>query len=235
MKSGYRSFTLRCRLQLVRDCIASDPAQAQDTRLALSTLRNVCKAASAALLLCVVSSPRSSHGQAVPGGVRGEAIDIFATGAISRTDYSGNDLGVTIGADFTRHFRLLDPSLTVRYNKQIGDTVGEKSFVGGLKLERAYKRFHPYLQLMFGYGVITFNRPSRNADGSFYSYDDSSIYDVGGGFDYDLSHSFALKADVQYQFWSLGRDPEPITFHPAIVGIGLIYRIPYHSLRPRNH
>lgn len=177
------------------------------------------------------------HAQSAPGAVRTQAIDLYGAGAVSQTDYNSTDKGFVVGGDFTYHLHFFDASLDVRYNHVTGDSVGEKSFDGGVKIAKPFGRYHPYAHLLIGYGVITFDHPFTNPDGSLYSYDNSTVYDFGGGVDVDLTRRFALKVDAQYQSWNLGArgDAMSVSFNPNLLSFGVVYHLPYRFLRPRRY
>ncbi len=190
------------------------------------------------VLLCAASAwllPLRAGAQAAATAVRSVSVDLYGGGAVSQTDYNSVDKGFVIGGDFTYHLHYFDASLDLRFNRVTGAAVGEKSFDGGIKLSRAYGRFHPYAHFLVGYGVITFDYPQVNPDGSLYSYDNSTVYDLGGGVDISLTHSFALKVDGQYQYWNLGDTATSIKLNPTLGTIGLVYHLPYRFLRPRHY
>ncbi len=178
-----------------------------------------------------------AHGQATAAAIRSQSVDIFAGASAVQTDYNSKDKGFVVGGDFTYHLRHFDASLDVRYNRATGNRVGEKDFAGGLKIARQFRRYHPYADLMIGYGIITFDYPTVNPDGSVYANDNSTIYDFGGGVDIDLTRRFALKVDAQYQYWNLGTrgNANSVSFNPYIGSIGVVYHLPYRFLRPRRY
>ena len=188
-----------------------------------------------ASLFCLL--PLFSHAQAAPTAIRSSAVDLYAAGAISQTDYNSTDQGFVIGGDFTYHLRHFDASLDLRYNHVTGNAVGEKSFDGGVRISKPFGRYHPYVHALIGYGVVTFDNPTRNFDGTLYTYDNSTVYDFGGGVDIDLTRRFALKVDGQYQYWNLGArgDANAVKLNPTLGSIGIIYHLPYRFLRPRRY
>jgi hypothetical protein len=150
----------------------------------------------------------------------GGGISVF--GGVSRldTDYGVNDNGYMIGGDLTlspRKFRFVTPSLEVRYTGSTGDAITESSFSGGIKIEKGFHRFHPYANLLIGYGAITYVFAGGQSDNSI-------IYDVGVGLDVDIYRRFAIKVDAQEQFWKLGQATSELT--PQMVTVGVRYRLP---------
>ncbi len=196
-------------------------------------LRFKCLALGLALLVL----PPLSHGQSYATAHRSSDFSLFAAGSISQTDYNSLDQGVTVGGDFTQHFHYINTSLDVRYNNVTGQAVNERSFGGGLKLSLQYGRYHPYVHSLLGYGIVTFNHPATNTNGTLYTHDDSSIYNAGGGVDIDLNRRFSVKIDGQYQFWNLGSHDNAgsVKLNPTIASFGIVYHLPYRSLRPRSY
>lgn len=148
-------------------------------------------------------------------------VSIFGEGSRLSTDYGPKkDYGYTFGADYTRHYRLLNPSLEFRVSHADGDNVGQTSYMGGLKGSRDYGRLHPYGDLLLGYGIITFTHPR----GTYYR-DNSIIFGAGGGVDVDIVGNFAAKAEFQYQSWKLGNANSRLT--PSLLSIGIVYHLPF--------
>ncbi len=176
--------------------------------------------------------PAWSVAQSRPAATKAAGIAIF--GGVSRISpgYSSDtNYGATIGADFTRYTRLIDPSLEVRYTDSSGPTVGETTLQGGLKLEKGFGRFRPYGDLLVGYGSITFQHPVIYPTGP-YSSDNSFIYAGGGGLDYRLTSTVALKGDVEAQSWKVGT--EASRFSPLAVTLGVSINLPFSKLRGRR-
>ena len=98
-------------------------------------------------------------------------------------------------------------------------------------------RYHPYAHLLIGYGIITFDNPVQNYDGTFYTSDNSTIYDFGGGVDVNLTRRFDLKIDAQDQSWNLGTrgNAASVSFNPILASVGIVYHLPYRFLRPRRY
>ena len=55
----------------------------------------------------------------------------------------------------------------------------------------------------------------------------STVYSPGGGADLDLSHHWALRGDVQYQFWS-NYPPLPGVLTPLVLTGGVVYRFDFN-------
>lgn len=92
------------------------------------------------------------------------------------------------------------------------DTLG-----GGLIYHPArfrFYRFEPYAKGLISYGSIDFTLANPN-----YSHDSRTLYSLGGGLNYRVSHRITARADYEYQFWpSLlggGLDPRGFSFGAA--------------------
>ena len=169
----------------------------------------------------------SASAQASATATRTIDVSVFAGGMHLSTDYGDTDYGVVFGADITRHFRLFDAALEARATlSNQGGAVKENTFAGGLRLGKNFHRFHPYVDLLVGEGTITFTHPIPFPNG-LYTSDNSTIFSFGGGVDYDLTRSFALKADYNAQSWRLGDEQNRLT--PAAFTVGVAYRIPFRS------
>ena len=161
----------------------------------------------AALTLAAAWQPRTAHAQAQATGTK-----------------------KLVGGDITYHFRLVDVSFEARYTSITGFSADESTYGGGFKFERAFNRFHPYVDLLIASGNIKFDHPEIYGNPN-YTHDNSTVYDFGGGLDYDLVRNFAIKVDVQGQRWRIG--VEQPAFEPYNGSIGILYRIPFRALRRR--
>lgn len=197
--------------------------------IATSIHRVTIRARTAAVLasfavLMLLSAPGAS-GQATYTADRTNGFSVF--GGVSKldTDYGLTDNGYVFGGDFSHsiRYRAILPSLEVRYTGSTGTGITEKSFMGGLKVETKFRRLHPYADVLIGYGVITVVP---------IDYTDNSIaYGVGVGADFNVTKSFAVKVDVQEEFWKLGQSTSALT--PKMATVGILYRLP--SGFRRNH
>jgi len=110
----------------------------------------------AALLLFSVAA----KAQAVPGASSTIALDVFlGTTGISTGLGSGRNAGLTAGATLGFHpFFHLTPALEVRGTLPIdqGSVDGQKNVLGGLQVATQLSRFHPYANILFGRGEITY-------------------------------------------------------------------------------
>jgi opacity protein-like surface antigen len=135
------------------------------------------------------------------------------------------NLGYTVGVDYTRFIRsIVQPSLEFRMTRANGDTVDERSFTGGLKLQATIHRVHPYATFLGGNGDIYFVHPINN-----YLSDNSFVLSLGGGADLDVTSQLSVRVDFTHQQWTI--DPQTLT--PVTLGIGFAYRLPFHPVGVR--
>jgi Outer membrane protein beta-barrel domain len=171
--------------------------------------------------LSIASFAPVAHAQATPAASKTLDFSVFGAYNHSDPDYGpyGNN-GGTFGFNATRYFHFpVSPSLEFRINYSDGKTVRENSYLGGLRGQMTvFHRFHPYAMGLIGTGDIHFN---------FHNFelgDNSIVYSVGGGTDFDIYRNLQGKFDWQYQFWSTGNNA---SLTPTITSIGIAYRIPF--------
>jgi hypothetical protein len=173
---------------------------------------------------------------------RGNEFDGFATFTGVDNNYQPPlaNFGVTAGVDYTHfitRFRgLITPSFQLRGTYTPGGSVNLKSVEGGVKIASTYHRFHPYGDILFGNGVITFPKPAVPLAGGIYR-DSSFVYIVGGGVTYDVGYThFSIMADYQHQYYDLGRPAPlipPTRFYPKVYSLGIVYHIPFKAYKTR--
>ena len=172
------------------------------------------------LAACLCGSARQASAQAAYAATHVQNFSVFAEGSRLSPDYGPQtNYGYTVGADYTRHYHILNPSIEGRITHAGGDTVGMTSYMGGFKGSKDYGHFHPYGDFLLGYGVITFTHPQ----GQYYR-DNSTVFGAGGGVDYDIIGNFAAKAEFQFQSWKLGNANSRLT--PTVLSIGVVYHLP---------
>jgi opacity protein-like surface antigen len=155
---------------------------------------------------------------------RGAAITPFAQSTMLYPDWGPTrNYGYTAGLDYTRFIRsIVQPSLELRITTANGNTVNEHSYTGGLKLQAPAIHFiHPYITVLGGKGFIDFVHPING-----YISDSSFVYSLGGGADFTIHSQWDLRVDYTHQQWNI----EPQTLTPVTVGVGIAYRIPFHSV-----
>lgn len=181
---------------------------------------------SALLLWAIFAATTAAKAQALVPAQRGAEIAPFAQTTLVHPDWGQtNNLGYTVGIDYTRFIRsIVQPSLEVRMTSANGTSVNERTYAGGLKLQTTVHNIHPYAALLVGYGDITFTYP-----GHVFSGDNSIIYTIGGGADFNVNSRWKLRVDVNQQHWNL----DPNTLTPLTVGLGVAYTLPFHTGQAR--
>ena len=195
----------------------------------LRTCSSVSFALAVLVLIVTTLIPRCARAQAQSTAIKRLGLSVF--GAVTALDpkygITTRELGYTIGGDVTYHLRLLDVSFEARYTTASGFSADESTYGGGFKLERAFGRFHPYVDFLLESGKVKFDHPEIYGN-SNYTHDNSFVYDAGVGVDYDVTRSFAVKAEAQGQRWQIGA--ERPAFNPFNGSVGIVYRIPFREL-----
>jgi hypothetical protein len=183
------------------------------------------------LFLLAASSQTRARAQALPTASRSMDFAAFGGYTHSSSDFGAfNNNGGTVGVDITRYVRWrVAPSLEVRANYTSGPTIIEKSILAGIRLDTNIRRFHPYVDGLFGGSKIIF----AHAPQPGYTYDIGTVYALGGGVDIDLLRNFQAKVDFQNEFMNFGHNGlkpanEDFTLTPPLLTIGVAYRIPFH-------
>ncbi len=182
-----------------------------------TTRARVASVLASIAIVTVLAAP-VAQGQATYTADRTNGFSVFGGFSKLNTDYGQTDNGYFFGGDFTHsiRYRRILPSLEARYTGSTGPVITESSFMGGLKIETKIHKFHPYGDLLIGYGKINYVQ--------FKQSDNSIAYGGGIGVDYNLTTSFALKVDAQEEFWKLGQATNALT--PQMVSVGILYRLP---------
>lgn len=183
-----------------------------------------------------------------------------ATGNWTGLD-GGRNIGITAGIDLALPtYRRFRPVLEVRgtYPVKGGQIDAQKEFLGGLRVERQYTRWHPYVDVLAGRGQLNYQSGGFTYGAYTYLFSTSMVYSGGGGVDVDLSHHFALRGDFQVQHWDTPfpssstaipivivaghARPEtvvvstaPETIYPKMATVGVVYRFDFnHHWRRRR-
>jgi len=177
------------------------------------------------------------YAQARPTASKSGGISFFGLytrGDTDRTDVTGDthiNNGITFGGDYTHYFHwIVTPSIELRMKFLPGDTVGQKTFGGGFRLEHRWGSFVPYAGFFASFGRLTFTHPDRTGPGRPYTHDSSIVYSAGPGLDYDVTANWSLRADYQLERWKIGRYNG---FVPQAFSIGVLYRIPFRPYENR--
>jgi hypothetical protein len=188
----------------------------------ISWIRN-----SALLLAVLFAGAGTAPAQALITAGRGSEIAPFAQTTLVYPDWGPyRNLGYTVGIDYTRYIRsIVQPSIEFRITSANGKTVNQRTYSGGLKLQTTIHGIHPYATVLVGYGTIAFNYFNGN-----YTGDNSIIYALGGGADFNITSLCKLRLDFSQQEWNLGTNA---SLTPMALGVGLSYALPFHNGRVR--
>jgi opacity protein-like surface antigen len=166
----------------------------------------------------------------MPAADKPFSFSAFAGATGTYTGLSGGkNLGITAGGDISfRPYHSFYPSIEVRgtYPIDDGSIDSQESIQFGVKAERYYGNFRPYVDFFYGRGKIDYqNGGYPNPAGTLLYLDSiSNILAGGGGVDFTLTDHFALKLDAQYQHWDA-----PVTtsgtLNSTALTIGVVYRI----------
>lgn len=182
---------------------------------------------------------------------QGLRLSAFAGGTGTDVGLAGGkNAGITAGADlsFLNLLRGYTPSLEIRgtYPVDDGHIMGEKNFLGGVKIEHRIRRYHFYGDFLVGRGENDYGSaippiPVNNTTSVQYVSTNTFVYSPGGGLDYDITHHIDFKADVQFQHWNVplkySNDVWSIADSSAwatAVTLGVLYNFdfnPHHTWR----
>jgi hypothetical protein len=189
-----------------------------------------------ALILVLAGACSVAFAQGNATDVR--AIQLYgfggATGVYTGLD-GGRNLGITAGVDLGfGGYRGFLPMFEARgtYPVHSGTIVDERSFEAGLRVERQYRAAHPYVDILFGRGQLQYQGYSGLSPDQTVLYErtNSNIVSFGGGTDYDVAQSFAVKLDAQVQHYDT-----PVTISGSInstlLTVGVVYRFGYGQRR----
>jgi hypothetical protein len=181
-------------------------------------------------LLCFALAASSLlRAQAIPAASRPFALSAFggATGTFTGLS-GGKNVGITAGGDITfkpYHRYYFSGEIRGTYPVDGGNVDAQKNFLFGVKVERYYNYFRPYVDFLYGRDEIDYKSGGYpNPAGTLlYLNSVSNIFSGGGGLDYTLTDHFALKIDGQFQ-----RLGTPVTTSGSIyskpITIGVVYR-----------
>jgi hypothetical protein len=182
----------------------------------------------AVALAVTMYSAAAAVGQASPTAT--QRLDLSVFGGLTHTTlgFRGDNLGFTAGVNLAvRGFRHYRPSVEIRgtYPIDRGAEAGFKNVLAGLKVDRRYGAFHPYVDFLAGRGQLNFvgDGDYNPNDGLIYQVTNSAVYSPGGGVDFDVNTHFSAKFDFQAQRQVTGAANGTIWSKAATVGV--IYHI----------
>jgi opacity protein-like surface antigen len=159
-----------------------------------------------------------ANAQAVATATRSVGFDAFGGVSYMKLDlgstYKQFRPGFVVGGDLTHLIHGFGVSIEPRFGRTTSSYDDQTYFLGDLKIDKAFGRFHPYGFAGIGYGKVAYVIGA--------GHDDSIVYTVGPGLDYDVTRSWAVKADWQYQFWNVGHETHG--FNPTGITVAAVYR-----------
>ncbi len=219
-------------------------------------------AALVALAVAAATQSPAARAQATAPSTASQqlALSAFGGGTGTFTDLlGGKNLGITAGADLAfLTYRRFRPVLEVRgtYPVYNGQVDAQKSFLGGLKVERQFGPVHPYVDFLVGRGEIDYQHGGLAVGTLLFLSSTSTVFSPGLGLDYDVTPQWAIKADFQYQHWDTpfatsAGNPVPVVvvtnggvfqvgatgvINPRVLTLGAVYRFDFnpHYRRPRH-
>jgi hypothetical protein len=189
----------------------------------------------AALLLFSVAAPA----QAVPGATSAFTLNVFLGGTGTSTGLgSSRNAGLTAGATLGFHpFLHVTPALEIRGTLPTdqGSVDGQKNVVGGLQVATQFRRFHPYANILFGRGEITYLNGGYQVPGKFVFYTAShdNVLSPGGGIDFSVSSAWSMKLDYQHQRYATPVVPSGYLSASTFM-VGLEYRFVFARIERRK-
>ena len=187
----------------------------------------------AGILLTLV--PAGVLAQGPPTASQSLALSAFGAATGTYTNLlGGRNLGITAGGDLAfLTYRRFRPVLEIRgtYPFYDGHINNQRSFSGGIKVERAIGPFHPYVNFLIGRGEINYTPPFLY-NGLIFYRTVSTIYSPGFGVDYDVTAHWAAKVDFQYQHWDAPIVPSGV-LNPKALSVGAIYRFDFNPRHRR--
>jgi hypothetical protein len=178
--------------------------------------------------------------QALVTASKAAEITAFGGYMYSAPDYGSNSAkGFAAGADFTMfHHWWIDPSVEARFDYTSATSISEHAFLFGPRAQKDYGRFHPYVDVLFGNGHISYHPPPAFSP---LDHGDSGFnITYGIGTDIDLPRNLSMKFDFQQQNWNLGKnlpfqpDGSNYTLTPRTLIFGVTYHFPFSGLRKQR-
>ncbi len=177
----------------------------------------------------------SAMAQSLPTASRGVVPSaFFGINGTYTGLYGGRNLGITAGVDlgFKPFFGIL-PSLELRgtYPVHNGSIVGEEHVEGGVRLQKRYRQFRPYVDFLYGRGELNYQNGGLAVPMQAFRYlqTTGNVISPGLGVEVDVTPQLALLLDGQALIWPVPFDPSGktsnaghITSYP--VTIGVVYR-----------
>lgn len=172
--------------------------------------------------LCI---PTALFSQALPTARRTVQFAAFGLVTGTYTGLSGGrNLGVTLGADVGFYnYRSVLFSAEVRgtYPLKKGQVDGQKSILGGLRIDRRFGPAVVFGDALAGRGAMEYVNGGYIVPPLVYYSSTTNVYGGGLGAEVDVKRGFALKAEGQVQHWEV---PFTSAIYSKQVNVGVVYR-----------
>ena len=190
-----------------------------------------------AVLVVLSLTPLEATAQSDAAAVQPLALSVFGMGTGTWTNIlGGRNLAVTAGGDLAfLTYRRLRPVIEVRgtYPFYEGQVDRQKSFAGGLKVEKQIGVLRPYVNFLVGRGQINFKNGLQQGN-LLYSKTVTTVYSPGLGVEYDVLPQWSAKVDFQYQYWDTPAVASG-SINPKALSAGMVYRFDFnHHYRVRH-
>ncbi len=183
-------------------------------------MRGLLKWAGLLTALAMFSGWRGAEAQASFTATQPLGLSAFGGGTGNWTNLEGGrNLGITAGVDLALPtYRRFRPVLEVRATHAVanGQIDAQKEVLGGLRVERQYTRWHPYVDFLAGRGQLDYQNGGFTYGAYTYLSSTTVVYSIGGGVDFDISRHFAIRGDFQAQHWDTPF-PSTTTIIPVVV------------------
>ncbi len=165
-------------------------------------------------------------GQATGTAYQGVRLYAYGMGSYVRPDFGGalRNGGATVGATANvLTFHPVEVGFDLRAVGSGGRVSKEYFFGGGPRAQVDLGRFQPFAQFHIGYGRLAFQQVTKPG----YTHDQSLVKAYGGGVDYKVSRSWAVRGEVERQSWMFSGYVSP--FYPLAVSAGVRYQFHFRS------
>ncbi|MDP9039904.1 MAG: hypothetical protein M3O02_11630 [Acidobacteriota bacterium] len=174
--------------------------------------------AAAVVGLCLAATGIASA-QADATATRAAEVNAFGSLLIQNPDYGQKyNFGYSGGVDYNRTSPgRMAPGLELRMMGASGNTVSERSVLGGFQFQTAPMfHAHPYMTALVGYGTISYayNFTTRPSESDF-------VYALGAGADIPVRRNLKIRAEMLQQTWSY----QPHNLTPVGLSIGIAYTV----------